>query len=80
LAREVKSVVTLENHSIVGGLGTAVAEAIGMAGLSVTIAKIGIEDRFVECGSVPYLNEKYGLTVRHIVQKAKEVISHRVLG
>jgi transketolase len=78
LAGEIRSVVTLENHSIVGGLGTSVAEAISMAGLSVSIAKIGIEDRFVECGSVPYLNEKYGLTPRHIVQKAKEVMSNRV--
>ena len=77
LARETRTVLTLENHSIVGGLGSAVAEAICMAGLTVTISKVGIRDHFVECGSVPHLNEKYGLSVPHIVRGAKDVLSRR---
>src|SRR2546427_5648254 len=77
LARETQVVLTLENHSIVGGLGSAVAEAICMAGLTVTISKVGIRDHFVECGSVPHLNEKYGLSVPHIVRGAKDVLSRR---
>jgi transketolase len=77
LAKKTGVVVTLENHSIIGGLGSAVSDAICMAGLSVKMSKIGIGDRFVECGSVPYLNEKYGLSVQHIVRRIKEVLSNR---
>jgi transketolase len=72
-----RTVLTLENHSVLGGLGSAVAETLCMAGLSVTMAKIGIPDQFVECGSIPYLTDKYGLSTRHVVQTAKEILSRR---
>ncbi len=77
VAEATRTVLTLENHSVLGGLGSAVADTLCMAGLSVTMAKIGIPDQFVECGSIPYLTDKYGLSIRHIVQTAKEILSWR---
>lgn len=66
-ASEAGTVVTAENHSIIGGLGSAVAEAIAEAGLGVGFARVGIEDRFAEGASAPYLFETYGLTAKAII-------------
>ncbi len=74
IAGKIRRVITLENHTVIGGLGSAVADAICEAGLSVKFKKIGVPDRWMECGSVPYLTDKYGLSTRHIVQAAKEII------
>jgi transketolase len=60
--------VTAENHSIVGGLGSAVAEVIAEEGLSVAMVRIGVGDRFAEAGTTRFLLEKYGLTARDIAE------------
>lgn len=59
-------VVTAENHSVIGGLGSAVADALLEAGVSPRLAKVGIRDTFAEGASAPYLFEKYGLTAAAI--------------
>jgi transketolase len=66
-AKACRVVVTAENHSIIGGLGSAVAEALAEAGVGVRFARIGIRDTFAEGGSTPYLFEKYGLGVANVV-------------
>ena len=68
-------VVSAENHSIVGGLGTAVAEALAEAGVGRPLRRVGIEDVFAESGSRPYLFSKYGLGVQRIVDRAWEAAS-----
>ncbi len=75
LAKKTGVALTLENHSIIGGLGSAVADVICMGGLSITMGKVGIRDQFVECGSVQHLNEKYGLSVLKIAKAARTVLS-----
>jgi len=62
-------VVTAENHSVIGGLGSAVAETIAEAGLGRPLRRIGIRDTFAE-GSrdAPYLFEKYGLSTRTLIE------------
>jgi transketolase len=65
-----RAVVTAENHSIVGGLGSAVAEALAESGGASRLRRVGIEDRFAESGSRPYLFSRYGLSVRRIVEQA----------
>jgi transketolase len=64
-----KLVVTAENHSIVGGLGSAVAETIAEAGLGRPLRRIGLRDTFAE-GSLdgPFLFKKYGLSTGTIVE------------
>jgi len=65
-----RAVVTAENHSIVGGLGSAVAEALAEAGAAAPLRRVGIEDRFAESGSRPFLFGRYGLSVERIVEQA----------
>jgi transketolase len=60
-ARRTGHVVTAENHSIVGGLGSAVAETLMEAGIHARFRRIGVRDTFAEGGSTPYLFRKYGL-------------------
>jgi transketolase len=65
LARR-RIVVTAENHSIVGGLGSAVAEVIAEEGIGARLVRIGVQDRFAEGASTPYLFRKYGLSAEAI--------------
>ncbi|MCX7710241.1 MAG: transketolase family protein [Clostridia bacterium] len=70
-AMETGAVVTAEEHSIIGGLGSAVAEVLADK-YPVPIKRVGIEDRFGKSGKPNELLEKYGLTAKNIVEKAKE--------
>ena len=66
-----KVIVTAEEHSIIGGLGSAVAETIaGKTGAK--FAMVGIEDKFGHSGNPDKLFEEYGLTKENIVNKVKE--------
>ena len=65
-ARRRGVVIAAENHSIIGGLGSAVAETLMEAGVSARFRRIGVRDTFAEGGSTPYLFEKYELSSRHI--------------
>ena len=66
--------VTAEEHSVIGGLGSAVAEVVSAA-CPVPVLRVGVEDTYGRSGTVPALLEAYGLTKEHIYQKAKEAIS-----
>lgn len=69
-ARGARIVVTAENHTIVGGLGSAVAEAIAEAGVSALLCRVGIADRFAESGSREFLFARYGLSTQSIINAA----------
>lgn len=77
LARQHRAMITAENHSIIGGLGSAAAETLALAGVATRFAMVGIRDVFAEGGTTPYLMEKYGLTARHIAEKAVELHGRR---
>jgi transketolase len=68
-AAAARLVVTAENHSIVGGLGSAVAETMAEAGLGRLLRRVGLRDTFAE-GSLdaPYLFEKYGLSTAALIE------------
>jgi transketolase len=62
-------VVTAENHSIAGGLGSAVAEVMAEAGLGVRLRRVGLRDTFAEGAlDAPYLFGKYGLSTSALVE------------
>ncbi|RME70038.1 MAG: 1-deoxy-D-xylulose-5-phosphate synthase [Verrucomicrobia bacterium] len=62
-AAELPLIVTMEDHAVTGGFGSAVLEAVEEAGLSTPVERIGWPDRFVEHGSDPaVLREAYGLS------------------
>ena len=69
-AQETGAIVTAEEHSIIGGLGSAVAEAVS-EGCPVPVIRVGVEDQFGHSGKVPPLLEMYGLTPANIVSKAE---------
>lgn len=68
-AAGVDHVVTAENHVVVGGLASLVVETLFDAGITKKVTRIGLPDRYIECGAVPTLQAKYGLTVEAIVEK-----------
>lgn len=76
LARKTGALVTVENHLISGGLGSAVLEVLA-GRFPVPIERIGLRDQFAEPGTPEYLFKKYGLTERHIVDAALKVIKNK---
>jgi transketolase len=70
--------VVAENHVSVGALTSLVLDALQEAGILRPMLKIGIPDRFIECGSVPYLQDKYGLTTGRLVQRIGAWMEQRV--
>jgi transketolase len=77
LARKLGLVVVAENHSILGGLGSAVAESLLEAGVSAAFERVGVRDRFAEGGSTPYLQAKYGLDAAAIVNAYRRASAKR---
>lgn len=64
-AQAARIVVTAENHSVIGGLGSAVAEVLAEAGLGRPLRRVGLADTFAEGSRTSgYLFEKYGLSAR----------------
>jgi transketolase len=64
-------VITAENHSVIGGLGSAVAETLAESGLGKPLRRVGLQDTFAEgAKDARYLFTKYGLTVQHLVDTA----------
>lgn len=75
-ALETGAVITCEEHSIIGGLGSAVAEVI-VEHAPVPMERIGILDRFTESGTPADLLTKYNLTAADIVQAAQRVVARK---
>ena len=64
-------VITAENHSIIGALGSAVAEVLAESGLGRPLRRVGLQDTFAEGAlTAPYLFKKYCLTVQHLINPA----------
>ncbi|MBV1780240.1 transketolase family protein [Paeniglutamicibacter sp. ABSL32-1] len=61
--------VTLENHSVVGGLFETVASAVVHSGINKRVVPIALPDEFLHAGALPTLHERYGLSVARIVEK-----------
>jgi transketolase len=59
--------VTLENHTVVGGLFETVASAMVRRGLAKQVTPIALPDEFLAAGALPTLHDRYGLSTRRIV-------------
>ena len=73
-AAETGAIVTAEEHNIIGGLGSAVAEAV-CEGTPVPVVRVGVNDSFGHSGKVPPLLEMYGLTAANIAANAEKAIA-----
>jgi transketolase len=74
-AERTRAVVTVEEHNVIGGLGSAVAELLA-ENLPVPLRRVGIQDCYGETGPYEKLLDLYGMGVQDIVAAAKEVV-HR---
>ena len=73
-AQETKGIVTIEEHSVIGGLGSAVAETLAELGLQAKLKIIGIPDTFSKyVGDEEFLKEKYGITVQNILTQTRSL-------
>ena len=75
-AKKTGAVVTAEEHSVIGGLGSAVCDVLA-ENYPVPVLKVGVEDQFGRSGKVPELLEIYGLTSKNIYEKAKLAIAKK---
>ena len=75
-AKKTGAIVTAEEHNVIGGLGSAVAEVLVEEAL-VPMERVGIEDVFGESGTGGELVEKYRLTAEHIVEKARRAMARK---
>lgn len=73
-AKATGAIVTAEEHNVIGGLGSAVAEVVSES-CPVPVLRVGVEDTFGRSGTVPALLEAYGLTPANIVAKAKAAVA-----
>ncbi|NUT57236.1 MAG: transketolase family protein [Agromyces sp.] len=64
--------VTLENHTVVGGLFETVASALVRRGLTRRVVPIGLPDAFLDAGALPTLHDRYGLSKAAIVERVLE--------
>ncbi len=72
-AKKTNRVITVENHSIIGGLGGAVCEALS-ENYPVKVSRIGINDQFGQTGTASELMEYYGLTAKKLAEKIKGLV------
>jgi transketolase len=78
VATAAKVVVTAENHTVVGGLGSAVAEVLAEAGLGRPLRRVGLRDTFAEGSRTgPYLFGKYGLSTQALTDAAWAALGRR---
>src|SRR5436190_2356065 len=75
-ARAADVAVTLEDHVLMGGYGSAVLEFLSQKQITTPVVRIGWPDQYIEhASSVDYLREKYGLTIPVIVEKVREALN-----
>ena len=72
-ARETGCIVTAEEHSVIGGLGSAVAETVVQSDRPVPMRFIGLQDRYLESGPGFEMLQKAGITTESIVESLREL-------
>jgi len=75
-AKDTNGIITAEEHSIIGGLGAAVAETIAENNISTDFLRMGIKDIFCESGEPDALWEKYELNEKHMIKFAKQILKN----
>ena len=73
LAHSCRWIVTVEDHSIVGGLGTAVAEVLAEEGYGGKLLRLGLKDIYGESGTAQELYDKFGISARRITEQVREL-------
>ena len=77
IARSRCGAITLENHSVIGGLGTIVAECMASHGVAKPLYRLGIQDTFVHGASRRYLMREYGLDAMALIGTVEKVLDRK---
>lgn len=73
-----RGVITMENHTVIGGLGTATAEVMAEAGAGVPLSRIGLNDTFAHGATREYLMKEYKLDAISLVERVEEMLSEKL--
>ena len=76
-AKKCGAALSVEEHTVLGGLGSAVAETLAEAGLGLPFLRLGLQDQFGQSGKPAELLKHYGLDGASIAAKAKEVLAKK---
>lgn len=76
-AEETGAVVTAENHSVIGGLGSAVAEVLA-EGRPVPLERVGVKDHFGQVGKAPYLMGVFGIAPADVARAARKALARKL--
>ncbi|MEI6250202.1 MAG: transketolase C-terminal domain-containing protein [Actinomycetes bacterium] len=74
LKKAKRGVITMENHTIVGGLGSAVAEVMAENAVGVPLRRIGLKDTYAHGASQKYLMSEYGIDAKSLVNTVEELL------
>jgi 1-deoxy-D-xylulose-5-phosphate synthase len=77
-ARSVEVILTLEDHVLRGGFGSAVLEELNNLGISIPVVRIGWPDQFIEHGKIDALRAKYGISAEAALEKLRPYLKTRV--
>jgi transketolase len=77
-AKTTGKIITIEEHSVIGGLGSAVAEIIAEK-QPAQLMRLGLRDTFAESGEPDELFEKYGISEKHVYKNVKAVLKNKVM-
>jgi transketolase len=67
-----RMVVVAENHTVIGGLGEAVATTLLSAGVSCTFKQVALPDEFLDAGALPTLHDRYGISTNVMAANIKQ--------
>jgi transketolase len=70
-SRSGRLVVVAENHSVVGGLGEAVAATLPRAGMAPRFRQVALPDAFLDAGALPTLHDRYGISTQAMCRQIK---------
>lgn len=71
-------VITMENHTIIGGLGSCVAECMADEGIGKKLYRVGINDSFLHGASRPYLMKEYGIDAEALLKTAEKAVGKKI--
>jgi transketolase len=77
LAKETKAIVTVEDHQIIGGMGSAVAECLSES-YPTAIEFVGIDDKFGQSGTPDELEKYYGIDTINVIEKVEKVLKRKI--
>ncbi len=78
LASSRHGVITLENHSVIGGLGSAAAEAMAEAGVGAKLVRLGLQDTYAHGASCRYLMDEYGISAKALLGAVETLVGEQL--